>query len=41
MAKESINPDLLRGIRSQLAALFDGLDPNDLATMSLGLSHGG
>lgn len=31
--------DLYRGIRSQLAALLDGLDPQDLATMSLGLSH--
>ncbi|KAH9950086.1 Nop domain-containing protein [Amylocystis lapponica] len=31
--------DLFRGIRSQLAALLDGLDPKDLATMSLGLSH--
>lgn len=31
--------ELWRGIRSQLAALMDGLDPKDLATMSLGLSH--
>jgi nucleolar protein 58 len=31
--------DLWRGIREQLAALLDGLDPKDLATMSLGLSH--
>jgi nucleolar protein 58 len=31
--------ELFRGIRSQLAALLDGLDPRDLATMSLGLSH--
>ncbi|KAI6004245.1 Nop domain-containing protein [Pisolithus albus] len=31
--------DLWRGIRSQLAALLDGLDPKDLAAMSLGLSH--
>ncbi|KAF9224357.1 Nop domain-containing protein [Gyrodon lividus] len=31
--------DLWRGIRSQIAALMDGLDPKDLATMSLGLSH--
>ncbi|EPQ59669.1 Nop domain-containing protein [Gloeophyllum trabeum ATCC 11539] len=31
--------DLFRGIRSQIAALLDGLDPKDLATMSLGLSH--
>ncbi|OSX60511.1 hypothetical protein POSPLADRAFT_1183059 [Postia placenta MAD-698-R-SB12] len=31
--------DLFRGIRSQLAALLNGLDPKDLATMSLGLSH--
>ena len=33
------NTELWRGIRSQLAALLDGLDPKDLATMSLGLSH--
>jgi len=32
-------PDPLRGIRSQLGALLNGLDPKDLATMSLGLSH--
>lgn len=31
--------DLYRGIRSQIASLLDGLDPKDLATMSLGLSH--
>ncbi|KZT13129.1 Nop-domain-containing protein [Laetiporus sulphureus 93-53] len=31
--------ELFRGIRKQLAALLDGLDPKDLATMSLGLSH--
>lgn len=31
--------ELWRGIRGQLAALLDGLDPKDLATMSLGLSH--
>ncbi|KAI0035641.1 Nop domain-containing protein [Vararia minispora EC-137] len=31
--------DLFRGIRSQLTSLLDGLDPKDLATMSLGLSH--
>ncbi|KAF9050771.1 Nop domain-containing protein [Hymenopellis radicata] len=31
--------DLFRGIRSQLASLLDGLDPKDLSTMSLGLSH--
>lgn len=36
---EGQNGDLWRGIRSQLAALLDGLDPKDLATMSLGLSH--
>ena len=33
------NNDLFRGIREQLATLLDGLDPKDLATMSLGLSH--
>ncbi|PIL36696.1 hypothetical protein GSI_00385 [Ganoderma sinense ZZ0214-1] len=31
--------ELFHGIRSQLSALLDGLDPKDLATMSLGLSH--
>ncbi|KAH8829959.1 Nop-domain-containing protein [Flagelloscypha sp. PMI_526] len=31
--------DIWRGIRSQITALLDGLDPKDLATMSLGLSH--
>ena len=31
--------DLYRGIRGQLATLLDGLDPADMATMSLGLSH--
>ncbi|KAF8351048.1 Nop domain-containing protein [Amanita rubescens] len=36
---ESDQRDLWRGIREQLAALLDGLDPKDLATMSLGLSH--
>lgn len=33
------NNDLFRGIREQLVALLEGLDPKDLATMSLGLSH--
>ncbi|KAF8632016.1 hypothetical protein AX17_004959 [Amanita inopinata Kibby_2008] len=36
---ESEQKDLWRGIRGQLTALLDGLDPKDLATMSLGLSH--
>ncbi|KAJ3532249.1 hypothetical protein NM688_g7452 [Phlebia brevispora] len=36
---EGLYRDLFRGIRTQLAALLDGLDPKDLATMSLGLSH--
>lgn len=36
---EGIYRDMFRGIREQLAALMDGLDPQDLATMSLGLSH--
>ncbi|GLB33243.1 putative nop domain-containing protein [Lyophyllum shimeji] len=31
--------ELWRGIRSQISALLQGLDPKDLATMSLGLSH--
>jgi nucleolar protein 58 len=36
---DSNSLDLYRGIRGQLVALMDGLDPADLATMSLGLSH--
>jgi nucleolar protein 58 len=36
---DSTHSDLWRGIRSQLAALLDGLDPKDLTTMNLGLSH--
>lgn len=36
---EGVYRDLFHGIRSQLTALLDGLDPKDLATMSLGLSH--
>ncbi len=36
---EGLYRDMFRGIRSQLAVLLDGLDPKDLATMSLGLSH--
>ncbi|KAI0829363.1 Nop-domain-containing protein [Trametes gibbosa] len=31
--------ELFHGIRSQLTSLLDGLDPKDLATMNLGLSH--
>ncbi|OJA07760.1 hypothetical protein AZE42_02995 [Rhizopogon vesiculosus] len=38
-SQETDHSDLWRGIRSQIAALLDGLDPKDLATMSLGLSH--
>ncbi|KAF9057345.1 hypothetical protein BJ165DRAFT_1520735 [Panaeolus papilionaceus] len=38
-AVQEQHADLWRGIRSQLATLLDGLDPKDLATMSLGLSH--
>ncbi|TRM68591.1 hypothetical protein BD626DRAFT_482221 [Schizophyllum amplum] len=36
---EGYHMDLWRGIRNQLGALLEGLDPKDLATMSLGLSH--
>jgi len=36
---DSTTQDLYRGIRSQLASLLDGLNPDDLSTMSLGLSH--
>ncbi|KAA1466037.1 Nop domain-containing protein [Dentipellis sp. KUC8613] len=39
VSADSDSLDLFRGIRSQLTALLDGLDPKDLATMSLGLSH--
>ncbi|KAI0052592.1 Nop domain-containing protein [Auriscalpium vulgare] len=39
VVSDSDSLDLFRGIRSQLSALLDGLDPKDLATMSLGLSH--
>ncbi|KAF8736420.1 hypothetical protein AX14_000359 [Amanita brunnescens Koide BX004] len=39
VTSEGEQRDLWRGIRGQLAALMDGLDPKDLATMSLGLSH--
>ncbi|KAJ4472003.1 hypothetical protein J3R30DRAFT_3522534 [Lentinula aciculospora] len=38
-ASDSEYEEIWRGIRSQLAALLDGLDPKDLATMSLGLGH--
>ncbi|KAK7061314.1 hypothetical protein R3P38DRAFT_3383539 [Favolaschia claudopus] len=38
-ALEEKQQDLWRGIRSQLTALLNGVDPKDLATMSLGLSH--
>jgi len=31
--------ELLRGVRSQLTELLSGLDDNDLAPMSLELSH--
>ncbi|KAI0771521.1 Nop-domain-containing protein [Trametes elegans] len=31
--------ELFHGIRSQLTSLLEGLDPKDLATMNLGLSH--
>ena len=36
---EGVYREMFRGIRTQLAALLDSLDPKDLATMSLGLSH--
>lgn len=36
---DSTTLDLYRGIREQLTSLLKGLDPKDLATMSLGLSH--
>lgn len=36
---EGTHSELWRGIRHQITGLLDGLDPKDLATMSLGLSH--
>ena len=36
---EDAYTEMFRGIREQLGALLDGLEPKDLATMSLGLSH--
>lgn len=39
VVSDSTSLDLYRGIRSQIATLLDGLDPTDMATMSLGLSH--
>jgi hypothetical protein len=39
VVSDSKSLDLYRGIRGQLASLLDGLDPGDLSTMSLGLSH--
>ena len=36
---EGSNGDLWRGIRTQLTAFLEGLDPKGLATMSLGLRH--
>ncbi|KAF5390374.1 hypothetical protein D9757_005281 [Collybiopsis confluens] len=38
-ASDSEYEEIWRGIRGQLTALLDGLDPKDLATMSLGLGH--
>ncbi|KAK4705073.1 nucleolar protein 58, partial [Phenoliferia sp. Uapishka_3] len=38
VSDSSVN-DLYRGIRSQLSALVEDLDPKDLSTMELGLSH--
>jgi nucleolar protein 58 len=38
-ATDSPGGQLWSGIRQQLGALLEGLDPKDLATMSLGLSH--
>ena len=39
VVSDSTTLDLYRGIREQLTSLLKGLDPKDLATMSLGLSH--
>ncbi|GAA5874727.1 hypothetical protein JCM3774_004793 [Rhodotorula dairenensis] len=39
VVSDSTTADLYRGIRQQLAALLGDVDPRDLATMELGLSH--
>ncbi|KAF8338966.1 uncharacterized protein EI90DRAFT_3118027 [Cantharellus anzutake] len=39
VVSDSTSLDLFRGIRGQLATLLDGLNPQDMATMNLGLSH--
>ncbi|CDZ96784.1 nop domain-containing protein [Phaffia rhodozyma] len=39
VVSDSTTMDLYRGIREQLTSLLKGLDPKDLATMNLGLSH--
>ncbi|KAF8318228.1 NOP5NT-domain-containing protein [Clavulina sp. PMI_390] len=39
VVSDSTSLDIYRGIRSQIASLLDGLDPTDMQTMSLGLSH--
>lgn len=39
VVSSSTTQDLYRGIRSQIAALLDGLNPEDFSMMNLGLSH--
>ncbi|KWU42375.1 nucleolar protein 58 [Rhodotorula sp. JG-1b] len=39
VVSDSTTADLYRGIRQQLASLLGDVDPRDLATMELGLSH--
>ncbi|POY73404.1 hypothetical protein BMF94_3742 [Rhodotorula taiwanensis] len=39
VVSDSSTADLYRGIRQQLASLLGDVDPRDLATMELGLSH--
>lgn len=38
VSDSSVN-DLYRGIRTQLSALLGDVDPKDISTMELGLSH--
>lgn len=39
VVSDSTTHDLYRGIRQQLSALLGDIDPRDLSTMELGLSH--
>lgn len=39
VVSDSTVADLYRGIRTQLSALLGDIDPKDISTMELGLSH--